>query len=180
MSRARAQDPESGLMMTRKLAELLQLKLGDMVLVIPSKGLRQPFSAPIVQINDSYLGLSVYANIEYLSRMLGEELVMTGVQLELEHSPAVYKEFCREVKRLPSLQAFNSRAANVRNLEETFVKMQDTVISLIVLFAGIIFFASLLNTTLISFAERKRARSPRSPCWATRRGRSGDTSCARA
>lgn len=148
--------PESGLMMTRKLAELLQLKLGDMVLVTPSKGLRQPFHAPIVQINDSYLGLSVYANIEYLSRMLGEELVMTGVQLELEHSPAVYKEFCKEVKRLPSLQAFNSRAANVRNLQETFVKMQDTVISLIVLFAGIIFFASLLNTTLISFAERKR------------------------
>jgi putative ABC transport system permease protein len=148
--------PTTGLMMTRKLAELLNLELGDQVLVRPTKGLRQPFYAPIVQINDSYLGLSVYANIDYLSRMLGEELVLTGVQLELEHSPAIYKEFCKEVKRLPSLQAFNSREANVRNLNDTFVAMQNTVISLIILFAGIIFFASLLNTTLISFAERKR------------------------
>ncbi len=152
--------PETGLMMTRKLAEILHLQVGDEVLVTPSKGLRRTVAVPVVSINDSYLGLSVYADIQYLSRIIEEDYVVSGVQLELQRETlpqrVLYSEFCREVKRLPSLQGFNERAANVRNLRETFVKMQETVILLIVAFAGIIFFSSLLNTSLISFAERKR------------------------
>jgi putative ABC transport system permease protein len=152
--------PETGLMMTRKLAEILHLQVGDEVLVTPSKGLRRTMAVPVVAINDSYLGLSVYADVQYLSRLIEEDYVVTGVQLELQRETlpqrVMYAEFCREVKRLPSLQGFNERAANVRNLRETFVKMQETVILLIVAFAGIIFFSSLLNTSLISFAERKR------------------------
>ena len=100
------------------------------------------------------LGLGVYTNIEYLSRMLGEEFVITGAQLKLKH-PRGLQGVCREVKRLPSMQAVNSRG-RPENITEKVIKMQERVISLIVLFAGMIFFSSLLNTTLISFAERKR------------------------
>ncbi|MGC4005728.1 MAG: ABC transporter permease [Pirellulales bacterium] len=148
--------PESGLMMTRKLAELLNVRVGDMLTIIPNKGLRRPVTAPVVRISDSFLGLSVYAEIRYLSRLIGEEYALNGVQLRMEPNAAVFEQFCKEVKRLPSLQAFNVREANIRNLRETFVKMQEFVIMLIVVMAGVIFFAALLNTTLIGLAERKR------------------------
>jgi putative ABC transport system permease protein len=60
------------------------------------------------------------------------------------------------VKRVPALQAFNERASNVKNLMETLVNTQDIFIGLMTLFAGVIFFASLLNTSLIGLAERRR------------------------
>ncbi|MDX1961759.1 MAG: ABC transporter permease [Pirellulales bacterium] len=145
-----------GLTMTRKLADILHVSAGDRITIIPNKGLRAPKSVPISQITDSYLGLNVYADLGYLNRLIDEEDAITGVQLVMDRHPGSYAEFCREVKQLPALQAFNSRSANVRNLFDTFVKMQDVVISLIIIFAGIIFFASLLNTSLINLAERRR------------------------
>jgi putative ABC transport system permease protein len=153
---ARLRIPPTGLLMTRKLAELLHVRVGEKITVTPNQGLREPLSMPIVEICDSYIGLSVYADRDYLCRLIDEESLVTGVQLRVEHHPHVYQSFCREVKRLPSLQAFSAREANIRNLRETFVNVQETVILLIVVFAGVIFFASLLNTTLISLAERRR------------------------
>ena len=44
----------------------------------------------------------------------------------------------------------------IHNLEETVLQSQWIVISLLVLFAGIVFFGSILNTSLVSLAERQR------------------------
>jgi putative ABC transport system permease protein len=110
----------------------------------------------ITAINDSYIGLSVYADINYLSRMIGEDLALTGVQLQTDPHPKVFEAFCKEVKRLPALQAFNSRQANISSLMNTLIKTQDIIIAMITMFAGVIFFASLVNTSLIGLAERRR------------------------
>jgi putative ABC transport system permease protein len=148
--------PESGVAMTRKMAELLDLKVGDHVTIKPAKGLRTLRSVEVVQIADSYIGLSVYADLDYLSRLIEEEQALTGVQLRMDPRREAYRTFYSAVKQLPALQAFNERASNVRNLRETLVNTQDIFIGLITLFAGVIFFASLLNTSLIGLAERRR------------------------
>jgi putative ABC transport system permease protein len=148
--------PESGVAMTRKMAELLHLSVGDHVTIKPAKGLRTLRSVPVAEITDGYIGLSVYAEIGYLSRLIDEELALTGVQLAMDPRREAYQTFYREVKQLPALQAFNERASNIKNLEETMVQTQDIFIGLMTLFAGVIFFASLLNTSLIGLAERRR------------------------
>src|SRR5690606_20437577 len=48
--------PETGLAMSRTLADLLHLQRGDYVTVRPTKGRRKPVQAPVVSITDSYLG----------------------------------------------------------------------------------------------------------------------------
>jgi putative ABC transport system permease protein len=148
--------PQSGVAMTRKMAELLHLSVGDRVTIRPAKGERRVVQAPVMEISDSYIGLSVYAEINYLSRLVDEELAVTGVQLAMDPRPAAYRRFYREIKQLPALQAYNERASNIRNLITTLVNTQDIFIGLITLFAGVIFFASLLNTSLIGLAERRR------------------------
>ena len=156
LERRKIRIPDSGLAMTRKMAELLHLEVGDHVTIKPAKGLRTLRSVPVVEITDSYIGLSVYAEINYLSRLIDEEFAITGVQLEMDPRSEAYRSFYREVKRLPALQAFNERASNIKNLLDTMVKTQDIFIGLVTLFAGVIFFASLLNTSLIGLAERRR------------------------
>jgi len=148
--------PESGLAMSRKLAEILDLKLGEHVTIRPIKGLRYEQQVPVTAITDSYLGVSVYADIEYLSGLVDEELALTGVQMRVDPRRKVRKALYRELKRLPALQSINERANTVRNLRETLIATQNIFIGLLTLFAGVICFGSILNASLVNLTERTR------------------------
>jgi putative ABC transport system permease protein len=147
--------PRVGLAMSRKLAELLALKLGDTVRVTPVKGRRERLEMPVAEISDSYIGMAVYADIDYLSRLVGESFAMTGAQLSVGARGNARQGLYRELKRLPALQAVNSRADMIENLQ-LIVETQRIFIAMIVMFAGVIFFSSLLNASLINLAERRR------------------------
>ena len=147
--------PAHGIMMSRQLAESLGIKRGDSVGVEPIKGQRRLKYVPVVEISDSYLGTSVYADIQYLSRLIDEEYAVSGVQLTVDRDPARRDALYRELKRLPAVQAVSSRADMIQNLE-IVLKTQSIFIALLVLFAGIVFFGSILNASLVSLAERQR------------------------
>lgn len=147
--------PENGLAMSRKLATLLGVGAGDTVTVLPTRGLREPLRVQVAELSDSYIGLAVYADIRYLSRLVGEEFAMSGVQLATDKSLTSRLALYRELKQLPAVQAVNARANVIKNLE-FIVETQRIFIMFVVLFAGVIFFSSLLNSSLISLAERRR------------------------
>ncbi|MCK5558836.1 MAG: ABC transporter permease, partial [Candidatus Hydrogenedentes bacterium] len=65
--------PDTGLVLAKKVAELLNVQLGDRVRLRPLIARRQEVVAPVVGIVDTFMGLSAYADISYLSRLLGEE-----------------------------------------------------------------------------------------------------------
>ena len=148
--------PSTGLAMSRKLAEVLHLEKGDTVTVRPIKGLRRPRQVPVVELTDGYLGMAVYADIHYLSRLVDEELAITGVQLATDQNPQHTAALYRELKRLPAVEAVNARADLIHNLEESLIRNMWVFIGLLVLFAGIVFFGSILNASLVSLAERQR------------------------
>ena len=156
LSGQRLRIPSAGLVMGRKLADLLQLKRGDLVEVRPTQGLREPHLVPVVEISDSYVGLAAYADIHYLSRMVHEELALSGVQLTADPRPESLAALYRELKRMPRIQSVTARADTIANVTETLIKNQRVFIGLLVLFAGVIFFGSVLNSSLISLAERER------------------------
>ena len=122
----------------------------------PIKGLRRRTTVPVAAIADSYVGIAVYANIHYLSRLIGEELATSGVQLQVDSRESAKRELFRTVKRLPAVQMYSSRLNTIRNVTDTVLKTQAIFIGLLVLFAGVIFLTSLLNTSLIGLAERRR------------------------
>lgn len=148
--------PEVGLTMSRKMAEILGLRAGDMVTVRPIQGLRIPRQAPVVQVTDTYMGLNVYADIHYLSRLVYEESATSGVQLKTQSSRAARSELYAALKQLPAVEAVNVRSDMIENLQATVLKNLQVMISMLVLFAGVIFFGSILNASLINLAERQR------------------------
>jgi putative ABC transport system permease protein len=147
--------PESGLALSRKLGKLLGVGPGDMLTVIPTRGRRDELRMPVTELSDSYIGMAVYADIRYLSRLMGEEFAINGVQMATDNRPAARAELFRALKELPAVQAVNARADVISNLQ-FIVETQRIFISFVVIFAGVIFFSSLLNTSLISLAERRR------------------------
>lgn len=148
--------PTSGVAMTAKLAEILHLSVGDTVTFKPVKGLRRPHEVTVVEIVDSYLGTAVYTEIEYLSRLVGEQYALNAVQLSTDGSDAHRKKLYRALKQLPALEAVTSRPDMVASLEETLLQNMWVFIGMLILFAGIVFFGSILNASLVSLAERQR------------------------
>ena len=148
--------PSAGLAMSRKLAEILHLERGDTVTIRPIKGLRQEHSVLVAEIADSYMGTAVYADIHYLSRLVSEELAISGLQLATSHDQKQVRELYRELKEMPSLQGVMNRADMVESLEKTMILNMLVFIGCLVLFAGIVLFGSILNASLVSLAERQR------------------------
>ncbi len=148
--------PVTGLLLTRKMASILAVEVGDTLRMQPIKGLRREVLVPVAEIIDSYVGLAVYAEFGYLNQLIGEESAVSSVQLQVDPRPEVRRALNRSLKEFASLQAVNARSDTVHNFRETLIKTQSIFINLLVLFAGVIFFGSVLNASMIGLAERQR------------------------
>jgi putative ABC transport system permease protein len=148
--------PAAGVVISRKLAEVLHVGVGDELTVRPIQGRREERQVPVVEVIDSYLGMTVYTEIDYLNRIINEEFAITGAQLAIDPRPAQHDSLHRELKQLPAVQAVYARADFVHNLQETVIKTQSIFIGMLIFFAGVIFFNSILNASLVSLSERQR------------------------
>lgn len=146
----------SGLTMSRKMAELLDVKRGDFVTFRTSKGLQREHKVQVLEIAESYMGTAVYADFEYLNRLVGEYGAMNQVQLLVDSDKQTQAALFEELKRMPSVEAVNCRADTVKSIEDTLIASMVGFIGTLIVFAGTILFASILNSALIGLAERQR------------------------
>ena len=146
--------PRAGLAMGAKLAEVLHVDVGDGVELTPVRGRRDTVLAPVVSITDGFLGLSCYADMTYLSGLVGESVAVNSVQLSVNpvHQNALY---CA-IKQLPNAQGFSTRA-NARDcIRKTVVDTMGYTLVVTIIFAGVIAFGSTINTSMIEIADRRR------------------------
>jgi putative ABC transport system permease protein len=148
--------PESGLLLSRKLAQILRVQPGDDVTLRTVKGDRRPRRVRVVQIAEGYLGLPVYANREYLHRLVGDEASVSRVQALTKPGFNESLAMHRELKRMPNLKNVMVRSNQMRILEQTLIATFRLETKVLVLFAGVSYFSSVLNCVLISLAERRR------------------------
>lgn len=148
--------PEHGLVLTDRLAGILHVRAGDVVTVIPIKGERRPREVPVARVAESYLGLAAYAEIGYLSRLVDSEGILTGAQLATNQRPADRLALYQALKNTPAVESVSARQDMIDNLVKTLINNQYVFIGLIVLFSGIVFFGSVVNSSLVSLAERQR------------------------
>ena len=145
-----------GLTMSRMLADMLHVRPGDLLTVRPIRGERRDLAVPVAAITDTYLGLGVYADFEYLNRLLGEEFAVSGLAAGGRWHAGEPRGLHRELKEMPAIQSVSARKDRIKNIMDTIIDTQETFIGVLVVFAGIIFFGSVLNSSLISLAERQR------------------------
>jgi putative ABC transport system permease protein len=148
--------PSQGLLMARRLAQQLQVGLGDKLWVIPSRGTQTPLLLPISGLVDSLFGLGVYADYGYLNRLVGESAAVSSVRLKVAQTPAEQRAFYAEMKRLPTLLSLEDRAQQKANMWQNFVVKLGSLANVMILFGAVIFFGAILNSALISLIERQR------------------------
>jgi len=147
--------PDAGLVLTRKLADLLNVRVGDHLRLRALVGRRRVVDTPVVAIVETFLGLSAYADISYLSRLLGEEW-SANVILASEFVGASQHGLRAALEERPTVVGIGERSRALSQLHESFGRTMGTVITIMILFAAVVAFGSVLNTTLASLSERER------------------------
>ncbi len=147
--------PEHGLVLTKKLAEILNITPGQIVTLRPLVGRRQEVRAAVVGTVETFLGVSAYADISYLSRLIGEEW-SANVVLSNKYKGVSTEKVMNELKKRPKVVGIGDRVRSLSQLKKTFGEFMGASIGTMVLFAGLIAFGSVLNAALVSLSERER------------------------
>jgi putative ABC transport system permease protein len=146
---------DSGIVLSRKLAQMLSLKVGDMVQLRPTIARREKVMTPVVAVVDTYLGLSAYVSQAYLSRLIGEEWAANS-HLALLNTGLGNSSLFRSLREYPSVMGTSQRQRSIDMVDKNFGETMGTMMFIIILFAGLIAFGSVFNASLVLLSERER------------------------
>ncbi len=146
--------PKEGLVLSSKLAEILDLNVGDIFDLTPIRGRRDKVQTFVASIATSYLGLEAYASRKYLSKLVGEASAVNTVQMTID--PTKRDAFYAAIKKLPNAQGLNVRTDTKHNIEKTVVETTTASLGMLIFFAGVIAFGSMVNASLIELGDRIR------------------------
>jgi len=148
--------PATGLLMTRRLAKILDVKQGDTISFIPTKGLKTPHQVKIADIVDSTFGMTVYANYSFLNKLIHESKAISSILLKTRQTPEQKQDFLKQIKSFPKLASMADMVQQKEQVVNEFIAKLKGMTVIMVMFAAVIFFGSILNSSLISIAERQR------------------------
>jgi putative ABC transport system permease protein len=150
--RQRIDVPPDGLVLTRKLAELLGAKPGDLVTVEQLEGHRLTFVRPLVRLSDEPLGISAYMDSRALARALDEDNEVSGALLQVDHSrdPDLYAA----LKRIPAVAAVAIRAAMLQTIRDVMNRSFIMMTVVMTAFAAVLVVGVVYNSARIALSER--------------------------
>lgn len=146
--------PEAGVLVTSKLAEILDVGVGDEVEVEVLSGDRRRGPLRIAALVDEMFGLQVYMTYEALRRFLREDPRVDVVLMTLD--PAYLAEVRRRIARYPGVGAVVRRAAIIQSFEDQTGRMLGTMTAILTLFAGVIAVGVVYNNARVALSMRQR------------------------
>lgn len=145
--------PGDGILLTRYLAESLQLNAGDSVYVETLVGHQRRLELRVAALVDEPIGIGAYMERVALNRTLFEDDVVDGAWLLIDATdPTVYQT----LQRLPYIASIGSLLDAESDIRDY---IQDTVLSVMMIMfflAGTMTFAVVYNNARIMFSERER------------------------
>lgn len=150
--RRRIEVPPRGLVLTRKLARILDVAEGDHVVVEQLDGRRRQFTAAVVRLSDEPVGINGYMDADALAGILGEDAPVSGAVLQVDKSREA--ALFASLKRTPAVAAVSIRSATLAAIREimnrSFILMTVVMTGFgIVLVAGVVY-----NSIRIALSER--------------------------
>ncbi|MGB0922443.1 MAG: ABC transporter permease [Alphaproteobacteria bacterium] len=145
---------EDGVVLSTGLAEILNIKAGDMLTVEVREGLRPTLQLPVVEIAESLIGSPAYFELAALNRALKEPGRVSGAFLSIDqsHSDQIYTK----LKDMPAIAGVSLRS-EVRAAMKKMMDMGAGAMRYVMAtIATVITFGIVYNSARIAFAERAR------------------------
>ncbi|QAU34525.1 ABC transporter permease [Janthinobacterium sp. 17J80-10] len=146
--------PAEGLLLTDFLATLLDVRVGDAVVVEVLEGARPVRETVVAGVVKEYLGVSGYLDLAALNRFMQEGPTLSGAYLSVDrdHFDTLYAR----LKNMPRVATITERIQEIRNFHRV---MQETMLFftyIATVFSIIIAFGVIYNSARIALAERGR------------------------
>jgi putative ABC transport system permease protein len=151
----RVRDPRrDGLVVSRRLAELLGARPGDEVEVDVLEGRRPRIRLRIVETVEDMIGTSAWVHLDVMRSLLGEGPTVSGVFLAVDAARA--GELDRRLADSPRVAGFVSRPLQLQTFRDTIARTLLRMRTVNALFAVAIACGVVATTTRQSVMERSR------------------------
>lgn len=144
--------PGHGLVLTDRLADKLDLHLGDAVQVEVLEGRQRVLTLPLDAVVSEMMGLNAYMERGALNQALGEADLVSQFTVAVE--PGSEPRFLAATQGLPRLAGAFSKASMVRNMQEISARNVRIMSTVLTLFASVIAVGVVYNNARIALAER--------------------------
>ncbi len=145
---------EGGVVMSRYLAEKLDLELGDTVRMKVLEGRRPTLVAPLHGLVDDHIALAAYMSADALADALDEAPTVSVAHVRLD--PQHYDAFFNAVKESPLLQSTTSRPLILEKFRQTLDENIAIFTTMFSIFAASICLGIVYNAARIALSERGR------------------------
>jgi putative ABC transport system permease protein len=144
-----------GIVLSDQVAKRLAVGPGDKVTVKPLMGrVTKEHDVLVRQVVRQYLGISAYMDLDEASRLLDEPFVMNAGLIRVQAGKE--RDLSKAFKDVPGITSSEIKSDAVASMKATLEQTNSIVNTFLVGFSGVIAFAIIYNTTLVSLMERQR------------------------
>jgi putative ABC transport system permease protein len=146
--------PPSGLLLSAKLAEILDVKPGDTVRIEVQEGRRPVLDAVVSGTITDFAGIGAYMDIDALRRLMREGGTVSGAHVVVD--AARWDDFLAKVKEASRVGSLAITKETRESFNKTTGEMMGTVQAIYFGFAVIVSFGVVYNGARIALSERSR------------------------
>ncbi|MEZ5812159.1 MAG: FtsX-like permease family protein [Rhizobiaceae bacterium] len=146
--------PRGGLLVPRRVASKLALRVGDKVSVELLLHDGRTTDVPVVGVIQSLIGLGAFMELDALNRLIGDGRRISGARLAVDTDRI--DDIYAEIKTTPAIASFSFLGATREKFSEIIEENITIMASVYVGLAVIITFGVVYNSARIQLAERAR------------------------
>ena len=146
--------PGSGVVLTSRLAEKLDLAVGDSFEVRVLEGRRPIENLIVADVYDSYIGMSAYIDLEALNRMLKDRPLTQYVNASIDE--AQQEALLVKLRNLPAVSTVVLKSVAVSSFHQTVAESMMIFVGFFSAFSFALGFGVTYNAQRIALSERGR------------------------
>jgi putative ABC transport system permease protein len=146
--------PAEGIVLTDFLATMLDVRVGDRLLIEVLEGNRPLREATVAGLVHEYIGVSAYMQLGSLNRLMHEGRTVSGAYLAIDQ--AQLATLYARLQRLPRVAGVAERAQEIRNFNRVMRETMLFFTYVATAFSMVIAFGVIYNSARIALTERGR------------------------
>jgi len=146
--------PPGGLLVSSKLAEILDVVPGDIVRIEVQEGRRPVLEIPIGGTITDYAGVAAYMDIDALRRQMKEGGTVSGAHLTVD--PLKWDLFLEKIRETPVIASLSITRTARESFRKSTGEMMDSIQLIYFGFSVIVSFGVVYNGARIALSERGR------------------------
>ena len=154
LSGARITPPREGVILSRPLSTILDVRAGDELDVQVLEAGRRRVRLRVAGFVDDFIGLAAYMDLATLDRVLGEPPTVSGALVAVPRGGT--DDVARRIEKIPGVASFSEPSIDRKQFETQMSDSMRIVTVLFGAFAAIIAIGMVFNNARIALATRSR------------------------